>query len=274
MDTLHLVHILNIFGITIQNKGVKKDLNKYFGLQESSRDPKRRLAAYKEELSLGIWLDPELGRIQQEYKVMRVYECNEAEHPVYTLRDIFLDKARHPWLPEDGNQRWLPVRMLQLVRKLHQDEWFAPPFIRTSRKRYEWDIRPDCVYHISLQVLQPGFRPSVQKHVSVVQKRAFCPYLTTEFKKDEKVVATARHQVTVASAIALFNRYRLKSCALQMSGRIWSEEDMSQMCHYDITFTGSTWDLWCTLPKTFETWSDCNTSTIYSGDCCILAGVQ
>ncbi|PVH91204.1 hypothetical protein DM02DRAFT_620653 [Periconia macrospinosa] len=262
-------------GITIQNKGVNKDLHKHFGLQESSRDPNRRLAAYKKELSLGVWLDPDLGRIQQEYKAMRVYECNEAEHSAYALRDIFLDEARHPWLPEeDGDQRWLPVRMLQLVRRLPQDEWLAPPSISISGKRYDWDIRPDCAYHVSLQAFQPGFRPSVRKHVSVVQKRAFCPYLTIEFKKDEQTLATARHQVAVASAIALFNRYRLKSCALQMSGRIWSEEDMSQMRHYGITFTGSSWDLWCTVPKTFETWTGCNMSTIYSGDCCILAGVQ
>ena len=39
------------------------------------------------------------------------------------------------------------------------------------------------------------------------------PYLTIEFK-DEETLATARHQVAVASAIAPYNRYRLKSCAL------------------------------------------------------------
>jgi len=59
-----------------------------------------------------------------------------------------------------------------------------------------------------------------------VQRRAFCPYLTIEFKKDEETLATARYQVAVASAIALYNRYRLKNCALQMSGGKWSEGDM------------------------------------------------
>ncbi|KAH8696844.1 hypothetical protein GQ44DRAFT_779484 [Phaeosphaeriaceae sp. PMI808] len=259
VDTDFIETVLEPYGITIQNKGVNKDLCKHFRIQELPHNYKGRLDAYKEVFTLEVWLEPNTERIQREYKAMRVYECNEAEHSAYTLRDIFLDEARHPWLPEeDGDQRWLPVHMLQLVRKLP--------------KRYEWDIRPDCAYHVSLQAFQPGFRPSVRKHVSVVQKRAFCPYLTIEFKKDEKTLATARHQV--ASAMALYNRYRLKSCALQMSGGKWSEEHMNQMRHYGITFTGSTWDLWCTMPKTFETWTGCSMSTIYSGDCCILAGVQ
>jgi len=267
--------VLAPYGITIQNKGVNKDLYKHFCIQELPHDHKSRLNAYKEVFTLEGWLEPDTERIQQEYKAMRVYECNEAEHSAYALRDIFLDEPRHPWLPEeDGDQRWLPVRMLQLVRKPPQDEWLTPPCINSPRKRYEWDIRPDCAYHISLQAFRPGFRPSVRKHVSVVQKRAFCPYLTVEFKKDEETLATARHQVAVASAMALYNRYRLKSCAIQMSGSEWSNEHKNQMRHYGITFTGSTWDLWCTVPKTFETWTGCDMSTIYSGDCCILAGVQ
>jgi hypothetical protein len=37
----------------------------------------------------------------------------------HTPCKTFLDEPRHPWLPEeDGDQRWLPVRMLQLVRRL------------------------------------------------------------------------------------------------------------------------------------------------------------
>ncbi|KAL6156915.1 hypothetical protein ACJQWK_06521 [Exserohilum turcicum] len=267
--------VLESYGIMIQNKGVNKDLCKHFRIQELPHDPKRRLDAYKEIFALDSWLEPEIERIQREYKAMRLYGCNEAEHSAYALRDIFLDEPRYPWsTEEDSDQCWLPVRMLQLVRKLPQDEWLAPPLIGLLNKRYEWDIRPDCAYHVSLQAFQPGFRPSVRKHVSVVQMRAFCPYLTIEFKKDDETLATARHQVAVASAMELYNHYRLKNYALHMSGERWSEEDKSQMRHYGITFTGSTWDLWCTVPRTFETWTGCEMSTIYSGDCCIRAGVQ
>ena len=59
-----------------------------------------------------------------------------------------------------------------------------------------------------------------------------------------------------------------------MGGAEWSEQDRVQMRHYAITFTGSTWNLWCTVPRSFDTWSGCDMSTIYSGDCCILSSVQ
>jgi hypothetical protein len=81
---------------------------------------------------------------------------------------------------------------------------------------------------------------TASRHDQIRQKRAFCPYLTIEFK-DEETLATARHQVAVASAMALYNRCHLKS-ALQMSRGKWSEKDMNQMRHYDITFTGLTRD--------------------------------
>ncbi|KAI9779962.1 MAG: hypothetical protein M1839_007118 [Geoglossum umbratile] len=270
--------VLQPCGITIQNMGVNKNLYKHFRIQEHDlpSNLKDRLAAYRKTHALEVWLDPDIERTQREYKAMEVYGCNEAEHSAYALRDIFLDEARHPWLPEQsGDQRWLPVRMLQLVQKpAGDDDWCAPPIINSPCKRYQWDIRPDCAYYISLQAFQSGFRPSVRNHVAVVQKRAICPYLTVEFKKDEETLATAQHQIAVASAMALYNRYRLKNCALQMSGEKWSEQDKDQMRHYGVTFTGSTWKLWYTVPQTFQTWTGCVMSTIYSGDCCILAGVQ
>lgn len=46
------------------------------------------------------------------------------------------------------------------------------------------------------------------------------------------------------------------------------------MRYYSITFTRLTQNLQCTVPKTFKTWTSYSMSTIYSSDCCILAGVQ
>ncbi|KAI1184663.1 hypothetical protein F5B17DRAFT_70602 [Nemania serpens] len=135
-------------------------------------------------------------------------------------------------------------------------------------------IETNCAYHVSLQAFQPGFRSKVRKHVSVVQQRAFCPCLTIEFKKDEENIDTARHQVAVSSAMSLYNRYLLKSLTLQASGASWSEEDQSQMRHYGITFTGSNWNLWCTVPKAFTEWTGCTVSSIYSADCRTLVGIQ
>jgi hypothetical protein len=117
----------------------------------------------------------------------------------------------------------------------------------------------------------------------VRQKRAFCSYLTIEFKKaDDDTIITARHQVATASAIALYNRYLLKVSSIaamnrdmenpEQARREWCDSDKYQMRHYGITFTGSTWELWCTMPKTLETWTGCVMSKIHSGDCSIHPG--
>ncbi|KAF2842628.1 hypothetical protein M501DRAFT_925368 [Patellaria atrata CBS 101060] len=278
-DADFLENVLHPHGVTIENLGVNKDLRKHFSIQDKPSDLKERLNVYKQALALTAWVELDAAQVQQGYQAMRIFECNEAEHSAYALKDIFRDEPKHPWLPEEaGDQCLLPIRLLQLIRIPPQEQWEAPPLITPPKKRYDWDIRPDCAYHVSLQAFQSGFRPSVRNHVSVVQKRAFSPYLTIEFKKDEKTLEHARHQVAVHSAIALYNRYRLKSCALhcalQMAGRPWSEDDKAHMRHYGITFTGSIWNLWYIAPNTFETWTGCSMSCIYSGDCAILSGVQ
>ncbi|KAI0398663.1 hypothetical protein F4802DRAFT_603803 [Xylaria palmicola] len=272
--------VLEPYGIAIVKTGTKKDLRRYFDIVSLPSDPRDRLAVYKQSTALNAWLEPDAGRVEvikREYKALQVYGSNEAEYSALALRDLFLDEPRYPWLAEEeGENKWLPIRMLQLVCKPPQGEWLSPPLINAPllNKRYEWDIRPDCAYHVSLQAFKSRFRTAVRQHVSVIQKRAFCPYLTIEFKKDEENIDTACHQVAVASAIALYNRFRLKQVALEMSGDKWSEAHKSQVRHYSITLAGSGWNLWCTVPKTFDNWTGCTMSTISLGDCCVLSDVE
>ncbi|KAI0406510.1 hypothetical protein F4802DRAFT_558067 [Xylaria palmicola] len=267
--------VLESHGIAIRENGVNHDLRKFFNILDLPSEPKERLNIYKRSFALDVWLEPDISRMRREYKSMQVYQSNEAEYAAYALCNIFLDEPRYPWLPqEEGDKCWLPVRMLQLVCKPPQNKWHAPPPVNPLKKRYEWDIRPDCAYHVSLQAFDPNLRPNIHRHVLVLQKRAFCPYLTIEFKKDEDSLAVARHQVAVASAIALYNRYRLKREALEMSGDEWSEQHRSQLRHYSITFAASSWILWCAVPKTFADWTGCDVFDIFSGDCCILPSAQ
>ncbi|KAJ8130483.1 hypothetical protein O1611_g3144 [Lasiodiplodia mahajangana] len=260
--------VLEPHGITIQIRGLNRDLRKHFDFLELPSDPESRLQIYK-QFAHGVWLEPTVDRvnyIRREFKAMQVYSSNQAEYSASALRDIFLDAPRYPWFPEEqGEKGWLPVRLLQLAHKPPQGGWHIPPLIFPSQKRYEWDIRPDCAYYVSLQAFESNFRPSVSQHVFVVQHRAFCPYLTIEFKKDEFSLDTARYQVAVASAIALYNRYCLKARTLQATQNEWTEKDKDQMRHYGITFTAANWNLWCTVPKTFPDWTGCTMSTIYSG---------
>ncbi|KAI0811439.1 hypothetical protein GGR55DRAFT_101642 [Xylaria sp. FL0064] len=259
IDADFMESVLEPYGIMIQ-KGIAQD-------------------AYKEKFTLSVWLEPDIEAIQQEYAAMKMDSCNEAEYSTFALSNIFRNEPRLPVLPEEsGDQRWLPIRTVQLVQKPTPDGWLSPPPIpgRKPPKRYDWDIRTDCTYHVSVQAFQPGFRALVEEHTSVVQQRAFCPYLTVEFKKDEQNFNTACYQVAVASAISLYNRYRLKSLMLEASRDrdSWSEEDKSQMRHYGIKFTGSRWKLWCTKPKTFPEWTGCVMSSIHAGNCCSHASTQ
>ncbi|KAI0868118.1 hypothetical protein GGS24DRAFT_228317 [Hypoxylon argillaceum] len=277
-DADFMESVLEPYGITIKEQGIEMDLRKCFDILELPNEPESRLNIYKQLFAHDVWLEPtvdRIGYIRREYKAMHVYGSNEAEYSASALRDLFLDGPRYPWLPEEeGEKCWLPVRMLQFVCKPPQDGWHIPPLIHPPKKRYEWDIRPDCAYYVSLQAFKSELRAAIQHHVSVTQQRAFSPYLTIEFKRDEGSIATARYQVAVASSIALYNRFRLKAAALEATQSQWSERHKNQMRHYGITFTASRWQLWCTVPKTFPDWTGCIMSSLHTGNCCILAGVQ
>ncbi|KAI0875521.1 hypothetical protein GGS24DRAFT_515436 [Hypoxylon argillaceum] len=248
-DADFMESVLEPYGITIQTGGGNKDLRKHFGILSLPTDLKDRLDVYKKafRVPLNVWLEADMKRsrrIQQEYKSLTVYGCNEAEYSTYALRDVFLDEPRRPWLPiEQGDQRWVPIRLLRLLQKpnkIQPENWDAPPELCEPRKRYEWDICPDCAYHVSLLAFQTRVRSNIEDYVSVVQRRAFCPYFTIEFKKDEDNITTARYQ----------------------------------MRHYGLTCTGVRWNLWCTVPKSFDSWTGCNMLRLYSGDCDVFEGVQ
>ncbi|KAI1133706.1 hypothetical protein F5Y10DRAFT_283971 [Nemania abortiva] len=265
--------VLQPHGITI-DRTTRRDLRKHFNIMELPNDPEDRLNVYKMSFALSVWLEPDTGRIRENYIAMRKYRSNEAEYSASALRDIFLDEPLRLWLLEDQEGEkfwlpvWLPVRLLQFACKPPQDEWHTPPPIYPLRKRYEWDIRPDCAYYVSLRCFKLAFREDIQYHTSVVQQRAFGPYLTIEFKEDLNSLA-------VASAMALYNRYRLKHEALRMSSQgEWSEEDKNQMRHYGIKFVESYWTLWCTVPKAFPEWTGCTMSRLSSGSCCAVAGLR
>ncbi|KAI1176585.1 hypothetical protein F4777DRAFT_545989 [Nemania sp. FL0916] len=280
-DTDFEIVILDPYGIKIVHGRGNDDLRQYFNVVGPDISYEDRLHFYREAFPLSIWLDgmDRCLRVEEEYKSMKVYGSNEAEYSAYALRDILLDEPRHPWLPtSQGDQRWLPIRLLQLVRKpgveYGDGSWKAPSELRKPTKRYGWDIRPDCAYYVSLQAFQTGMRSRIAGYIPVIQDRAFCPYFTIEFKKDADDLKTACNQVAVASTIALYNRYLLKSSALQKSGKPWEESHEIQMRHYGMTFTGAKWKLWCTKPKSLQTWTGCNTSMIYMGYCDILVDVK
>ncbi|KAJ8127816.1 hypothetical protein O1611_g5818 [Lasiodiplodia mahajangana] len=280
--------VLTPYGITIRENTLTQSFYDHFSLYKLLEDSKlvedrtERFKLYKAKLPLDVWLEPNeenATRIQQEYRLMKEYQCNEVEFSAYALHTLFLDEPRYPSIFQRSDSRLAPVRMLQLVQKPSSDtsKWKAPPRIDLSEKQYDWDIRPDCAYYVSLQAFPGLLRFDIRTYVSVVQGRAFCSYLSIGFKKDQEAPRTVISRVAIDSTIALYNRWCLKRSMLETINKQnnWPEEDKHQLRHYCIVFIGSAWELWYTTPKTYDDgWSGCTMSKMKNGDCCDLESVK
>ena len=83
--------------------------------------------------------------------------------------------------------------MLELVAKPNGhrlDRWEPPPIFQSEQnlKPYEFDIRPDCAYWLSLQAFNVEYASRVSQWAFVINRRITCLYLFIEFKKDDKIL--------------------------------------------------------------------------------------
>ncbi|KAI0431208.1 hypothetical protein F5Y09DRAFT_202268 [Xylaria sp. FL1042] len=224
---------------------------------------------------LAIWREPTeeyIQDLQREYSAMFEESSSEAEYQSYALEKILLNERRYLRIQSFPEQHLVPVRKIQLVQKPEptptNSTWKIPPYIpalNPGPKLYEWDIRPDCAYYISLRAFPEGYRSNVSIIISVIQDQACSAYLTIEFKKQNEHPCKAEHQVAVASALALYNRWCLKRDTIKSNNRQWKENDKSQMRHYGIIAIGPVWELWCTTPSTFDEWTGCTMFRLYRG---------
>ena len=160
--------------------------------------------------------------------------------------------------------------MIELVAKPSvEDQWTEPPILlpNVSPRLYGFDIRPDCTYWLSLQAFNRQWRDRIQDHAFVVYRRATCPYFTIEFKRDDSTSITAENQVAIAGAVALYNRYLLRSEYLGLAKKDIS--DNAGLKHYGATFEGCKLVIWCIEPifAQDKTWNGCTMSRIFRGYC-------
>ncbi|KAI0431211.1 hypothetical protein F5Y09DRAFT_202344 [Xylaria sp. FL1042] len=220
---------------------------------------------------LRIWRDSTdnkyLMQLQNAYSSLSDFTSNEAEYQAYALSNILVDELLYRKDTHFLDQHLEPVRLLQNIQK-PDERWQKPPLLSPSSKNYRWDIRPDCAYYISLKSFPRQLHGWIRRRFCVFSLRAISSYLTIEFKKDDESgkLTKAENQIAVASAIALYNRWYMKSEALKIYQRKWEENDKSQMQHFGIVSTGSQWDLWCMKPKTFDTWTGCTMVFLTTGD--------
>ncbi|KAH8158579.1 hypothetical protein CIB48_g9673 [Xylaria polymorpha] len=195
--------VLQPCGITIDKTTVMNSIYNELKLSNLhlNEDWTERVSQYKEKFNLHIWLEStkeRLDRIKQEYNPMSFFKCNEPEFQAYALQNILLTEPRQQGLLQEATR-------------------LAPS---------EWDIRPDCTYYVSPEAFEDDHRPIVDTDAFVVQYRAFSPYLTIEFKKDNGVD--------------------------NIKAQNQREEDIDQMRHYGIIFMGRIWEFWSMKPSTFE----------------------
>ncbi|KAI0197085.1 hypothetical protein EV127DRAFT_1189 [Xylaria flabelliformis] len=271
--------VLIPYKITLIETELMLSFYDHFSFSEElvSKDRAERLAYYETKFPFCIWLNTfneVLQSIQEQYELMETDQCLEAEFQAFALEEIFSRVPLQKKATLDITTR--PVRILQRVPEKPPkglepppNAFLAPPRQDLLGKQYDWDIHPDCAYYISLSAFNEGNRETVSVYYPTVYGRAFCSYLSIEFKKDNQDIHTAKNQIAIASSLSLYNRWCLKRDVLELSNKHcnWPKEDKDQLRHYCITLAGSKWRVWCTTPKTYEDWSGCNVSQLACGRC-------
>ena len=123
------------------------------------------------------------------------------------LRDI-------PTMPDEyTNERyWMAARKTNLLAKPTDREWSAPPLINiaTDEKIYDFDVRPDCSYWLSLQAFGRPYAIYIRNYSFVPDARILYPYLIVEFTQHEKTIEVAENRIVAAGSLCLYNRCLLR----------------------------------------------------------------
>jgi len=181
-----------------------------------------------------------------EYAEMERRRLCEEEFATFAKEKFF---RRPAYLPiENAKREWSAERMIQLNTVLSTADdslWLPPPLLSGEKSEgKDFNLRPDCAYWQSLLAFSNAYRDLVNIEAYMVDNRITCPYLTIEFKKTDLKVEQAVNQVIAASALALYNRFRLKERRLNVTKKPWTEKYFNHIRHYAITFSASTADIW------------------------------
>ncbi|EOD47335.1 hypothetical protein UCRNP2_5922 [Neofusicoccum parvum UCRNP2] len=104
---------------------------------------------------------------------------------------------------------------------------------------FTFHTRPDCSYWISLHAFNRLYHSFLPAVVSIRQDCILCPYLSVDFKKNEKTTSEAVSQVPVSSAIAVYNRYKLKQ--RRMQGQASAAGQYAFLRHYGLVIAGGSY---------------------------------
>ena len=252
----------------------------HFGIEAPGTRNVAAIDPMKKLPESSIWVDTSdtyVKRVTKSYSEMLSLNVCEAEYATYakeTLlkRDVFADDE------ETDVREWRAKRWVELVVKPESKHtWVAPPIVDGSESadlfsssEYSFDIRPDCSYWLNLKAFNEEYRSYVHRVIHTVYKRFISPYLTIEFKRDLDAETIVKNQVAAASALALYNRFRLREQRLEVTGKPRTKSDLTvDIRHYGLTMQGSQYEIWCMTPTLSDDnrWAGCEMKLIGYGHC-------
>ena len=256
----------------------------HFRTEEPDQD---RISFYRDEGSKhsAVWLNADRGFLKEvanEYYCMVEGDMCEAEFASYAKEKLFRRDLRVSHREFSDLRAWKTDHMLELVAKPNEDSfgcWESPPILESDRslKKYDFDIRPDCAYWLSLQAFNADYVSKVGQWAFVIKQRVTCPYLFIEFKKDDKDPSSAKNQVAAAASLALYNRLNLRITCTEEAGKSLDQIKTENIKVYGITFQGASFVVWCIQPKPSEIackWADCTMTSIHHGNCTNKSSVK
>ncbi|MCJ1400074.1 hypothetical protein MMC11_003277 [Xylographa trunciseda] len=218
-----------------------------------THQPDNGVAGYR-EIAHGyhteVWLSTSeqlVREVVREYQYMQTEQLCEAEFTTYAKETLLRRDPRFPSYEEA--REWRTERMIELVAKPTTSpgsRWCPPPVtIQADIAEYDFDVRPDCQYWLSVRSFNPSYTRLFSRYVYVHNDRITCPYFTIEFKKDGTTVELAQNQVAVAATVALYNRSLLKVERLKLTKRRWTGKHTSSLRHYGVILHGPVYTFWC-----------------------------
>ena len=254
-------------------------VHRHFDAEEPIGHRVRHYTEERKAPASSVWLecgDSFVADIVKEYGCMSQRGLCEAEFASYARETIFKRESRIEDTTVDS-RRWKTERLIELVCKTTSYLWQCPPLVGREYARmenksfmdYDFDLRPDCSYWLSLQAFSPEYKVHVQEHTLVMYDTITCPYLTVEFKKDGSGDQAAFNQVAGAAAIALYNRFLLRKESLELAKQKWDPQHVKALKHYGITFIGPLYNVWCiqAVLTSRYCWSGCHMERVFLGDC-------
>ena len=257
--------------IIIDNEQGSNDFSpfKHFGTDTPPKGEAINYAALDGLDAAQIWLtlnDEVIKEIIQEYNELISKAVCEEEYVAFAMEMFLKRQRRFHETPSD--RKWRAERMLQLVTPPTKDQrWGIPVLFEKEIHRYEFNLRPDCSYWLSLAGFNEDYRSEVGIATYVHKDWITCPYFTIEFKKHNESDMQTRAQVAAAGALALYNRYTLRERALRVARQ---ETDEPQVRHYGLTMVGANFELWvlqANPPGSSGSWNGCTMKMMYDSSC-------